>query len=161
MVLSLGDSEIPYSDDFKFFITTKLPNPHYLPELCIKVTIVNFTVTLKGLEDQLLVDVIVHERPDLEQKKDQLVLSIASDKSELKEIEDTILYMLANASGNILDDEDLINSLDASKVTSSAITERMVEAEATTKEIFEARGVSCNCHSSISFVFCYCCFSKR
>ena len=72
MVLSLGDSEIPYSDDFKFFITTKLPNPHYLPELCIKVTIVNFTVTLKGLEDQLLVDVIVHERPDLEQKKDQL-----------------------------------------------------------------------------------------
>ena len=95
-------------------------------------------MTLKGLEDQLLVDVIVHERPDLEQKKDQLVLSIASDKSELKEIEDTILYMLANASGNILDDEDLINSLDASKVTSSAITEQMVEAEATTKEIFEA-----------------------
>ncbi len=139
MVLSLGDSEIPYSEDFKFFITTKLPNPHYLPELCIKVTIVNFTVTLKGLEDQLLVDVIVHERPDLERKKDQLVLSIASDKSELKEIEDTILYMLANASGNILDDEDLINSLDASKVTSDTIQERMIEAEATTKEIFEAR----------------------
>ena len=47
--------------------------------------------------------------------------------------------MLANASGNILDDEDLINSLDASKVTSDTIQERMIEAEATTKEIFEAR----------------------
>jgi dynein heavy chain len=139
MLLSLGDSEVPYSDDFKFFITTKLPNPHYLPEICIKVTIVNFTVTLKGLEDQLLVDVVVHERPDLEQKKDQLVLSIASDKKELKDIEDKILYMLANASGNILDDEDLIHSLDASKETSSVIEERMAEAEVTTEEIFRAR----------------------
>jgi len=35
-------------------MTTKLANPHYLPEVCIKVTIINFTVTKSGLEDQLL-----------------------------------------------------------------------------------------------------------
>ena len=35
-------------------MTTKMANPHYLPEVCIKVTIINFTVTLSGLEDQLL-----------------------------------------------------------------------------------------------------------
>ena len=87
----------------------------------------------------MLVDVAVHERPDLEQKKDQLVLSIASDTKELKDIEDKILYMLANASGNILDDEDLIHSLDASKETSLVIKERMAEAEVTTEEIFRAR----------------------
>jgi len=67
MLLHLGDSDVPYSDDFKFMITTKLANPHYMPEVCIKVTIINFTVTLKGLEDQLLVDVIRNERMDLEQ----------------------------------------------------------------------------------------------
>jgi len=50
-VLKMGDQEIPYSMDFKLFITTKLPNPHYLPEICIKVTIINFTVTREGLED--------------------------------------------------------------------------------------------------------------
>ena len=35
-------------------MTSKLSNPHYLPEVCIKVTIINFTVTKSGLEDQLL-----------------------------------------------------------------------------------------------------------
>ena len=138
-LLHLGDSDIPYSDDFKFYITTKLANPHYLPEVCIKVTIINFTVTLKGLEDQLLVDVVRNERPDLEAKKDELVVNIASDTRQLKEIEDKILHMLANSSGNILDDEDLINNLAASKVTSKAIGERMIEAEVTTLEINTAR----------------------
>lgn len=69
-VIRLGDTWVPYSHDFKFLITTKLSNPHYLPEICIKVTIVNFTVTPDGLEDQLLVDVVKYEQPELEQQKD-------------------------------------------------------------------------------------------
>jgi len=139
MLLHLGDSDIPYSDEFRLYITTKLPNPHYLPEVCIKVTVINFTVTMRGLEDQLLVDVVKFERPDLEKKKDQLIVSIANDKRQLKDVEDKILQMLAESSGDILEDEELINNLAASKRTSTAISSRMVEAEATTKEINEAR----------------------
>ena len=33
------------------YITTKMPNPNYLPEVFIKVNIINFTVTFDGLED--------------------------------------------------------------------------------------------------------------
>jgi dynein heavy chain, axonemal len=162
LCLRLGDTDVPYSDDFRFYITTKLANPvrvllerekyerqasyavcaplitqHYMPEVCVKVTIINFTVTTSGLEDQLLVDVVRFERPDLEAKKDALIVSIAGDKRQLKEIEDRILQMLADAKGEILDDEDLINSLAASKSTSRAIGERMRDAEVTTKEISE------------------------
>lgn len=96
-LLHLGDSDVPYSGNFRFYITTKLANPHYMPEICIKVTIINFTVTLTGLEDQLLVDVVRSERPDLEQKKNELTVNIAADKKQLKEIEDKILYMLENS----------------------------------------------------------------
>ena len=70
LVIRLGDTWVPYSKDFKFMMTTKLANPHYLPEICIKVTIINFTVTPDGLEDQLLVDVVKFEQPELEQMKD-------------------------------------------------------------------------------------------
>ena len=33
MVLKMMDKYIPYNDKFRFFITTKLPNPHYSPEV--------------------------------------------------------------------------------------------------------------------------------
>eukprot|EP00606_Chrysophyceae_sp_TOSAG23-5_P000891 GSChrysophyteH2.ASY1.ANO1.1126.1 assembled CDS len=139
MLLRLGDTDVPYSDEFKFMITTKLANPHYMPEICIKVTVINFTVTMKGLEDQLLVDVIKNERPDLEERKDQLVVSIANDQKQLLDIEEQILSMLANASGNILDDEELIDALALSKKTSTAINARLQEAETTTLEINTTR----------------------
>jgi dynein heavy chain len=139
LLLRLGDTDVPYSDEFKFMITTKLANPHYMPEICIKVTVINFTVTMRGLEDQLLVDVIKNERPDLEERRDALVVSIANDQRQLLEIEEQILSMLANASGNILDDEELINALARSKKTSSAINVRLSEAETTTQEINDTR----------------------
>ena len=57
---------VPYRAEFKFFMTTKMANPHYLPEICIKVTMINFTVTPDGLEDQLLVEVVKFEQPEIE-----------------------------------------------------------------------------------------------
>ena len=54
LLIRLGDSDIEYDKNFQFYMTTKMSNPHYLPEVCIKVTIINFTVTKHGLEDQLL-----------------------------------------------------------------------------------------------------------
>lgn len=54
LLMRLGDTDVDYDENFRLYITTKLANPHYLPEVCIQVTIVNFTVTLSGLEDQLL-----------------------------------------------------------------------------------------------------------
>ena len=63
VLIRLGDTDVDYDSNFKLYMTTKLPNPHYLPEVCIKVTIINFTVTMKGLESQLLGDVVRMERP--------------------------------------------------------------------------------------------------
>jgi dynein heavy chain len=129
--IKLGDTMVPYSLDFKFFITTKLANPHYLPEICIKVCIINFTVTPEGLEDQLLVDVVKYEQPELEQMKDQLVIQLSDFKRQLKDLEDKILKLVSEAGEDILEDEELIITLDQSKQTSITINERMVEAEQT------------------------------
>ncbi|XP_015684112.1 dynein heavy chain 7, axonemal-like [Protobothrops mucrosquamatus] len=60
--IRLGETIIEYSFDFKFYITTKLRNPHYLPELATKVSLLNFMITPEGLEDQLLGIVVAKER---------------------------------------------------------------------------------------------------
>ena len=57
----------------------------------------------------------------------------------MKELEDKILKLVAEASDDILNDEELINTLDQSKETSVAINERMIEAEVTAKNIDENR----------------------
>ena len=53
-MIKIGDSTIPWNDSFRFFMTTKLTNPHYAPEVCVKVSLINFAITFVGLEDQLL-----------------------------------------------------------------------------------------------------------
>ncbi|XP_072525800.1 dynein axonemal heavy chain 6 [Salminus brasiliensis] len=138
-LIRLGDSDIDYDKNFRFYMTTKMANPHYLPEVCIKVTIINFTVTKSGLEDQLLSDVVRLERPDLEEQRNQLIVRINADRNQLKAIEDRILKLLFTSEGNILDNQELVQTLQESKVTSEAIKSRLKEAEATELMINTAR----------------------
>ena len=65
--------------------------------------------------------VVAEERPDLEEAKNALIISNAKMKQELKEIEDKILYRLSNSEGNPVDDVDLIQTLQASKMKSQEI----------------------------------------
>jgi hypothetical protein len=51
--------------NIKVYMQSRLPNPHYIPEVQAQTTLVNFAVAEKGLEDQLLNTVVGHERPDL------------------------------------------------------------------------------------------------
>ena len=67
-----------WNDSFKFFMTSNLPNPHYAPEVCVKVSLLNFAITPVGLEDQLLGVVVAEERPDMAEKKNSLVRLAAS-----------------------------------------------------------------------------------
>lgn len=93
--ITMGDENIAWSSDFQMMLTTKLSNPNYTPEIFGKTMIINFNVTLMGLRDQLLIDVVGFERPELEATRKELVIQTANNKSELKEIEDLLLSELA------------------------------------------------------------------
>ena len=67
--IKIGDKEVEYHPKFRLILQTKLANPHYKPEMQAQTTLINFTVTRDGLEDQLLAEVVATERPDLEKTK--------------------------------------------------------------------------------------------
>uniref|UniRef100_A0A8V1A4F4 Dynein axonemal heavy chain 1 n=1 Tax=Gallus gallus TaxID=9031 RepID=A0A8V1A4F4_CHICK len=138
-VLKLGDAVIPYHEDFKLYITTNLSNPHYSPEVSTKLTLINFTISPSGLEDQLLGQVVAEERPDLEEARNQLILSNAEMRQELEEIEDQILYRLSTSEGNPVDDLELIKVLEASKLKAGEIQTKMKVAEQTEEDINTTR----------------------
>ncbi|KAL3321293.1 Dynein heavy chain 3, axonemal, partial [Cichlidogyrus casuarinus] len=137
--IKLGDTVLEYNQNFKFYITTRLRNPHYLPEISVKVCLLNFMITPQGLEDQLLGIVAAEEKPELEAKKNELIIESADNKRQLKELEDKILEVLSESKGNILENETAINILSSSKVLSQQITEKQAIAEVTQVEIDSTR----------------------
>jgi len=153
LLLKLGDKEIEYNPNFKFYITTKLSNPHYAPEISTKTTIVNFAVKEQGLEAQLLGTVVRKERPELEEQKDNLVINIAAGKNKLQELEDEILRLLNEAQGSLLDDEQLVNTLHSSKITSAEVTEQLAISEQTEIKIDKAREGYRPCAQRASILF--------
>lgn len=99
--IKLGDNVLEYSFEFKLYITTRLRNPHYLPETAVKVTLLNFMITQQGLQDQLLGIVVAKEKPDLEEKKNVMIVESANNKKMLKEIEDKILEVTSTDCANL------------------------------------------------------------
>ncbi len=89
------------------------------------VTVINFTLASAGLEDQLLALVVVCERPDLEEAKNQLMTSNAMMRQQLQEIEDRVLLLISSTQGSPVDDERLIDTLAASKKTAEEIEEKV------------------------------------
>ena len=138
-MIRLGDNTVEYGEKFRFYMTTKLQNPHYLPEVSVKVTLINFMITPEGLEDQLLGILVMKEKPELEEEKNRLITEGAANKRQLREIEDKILLVLSSSEGNILEDSTAIDVLTKSKEVSNQISEKQEVAEKTERQIDAAR----------------------
>ncbi|XP_030832172.1 dynein heavy chain 8, axonemal [Strongylocentrotus purpuratus] len=137
--VKVGDKECDVMTGFTLYMTTKLANPTYTPEVSAKASIIDFTVTMKGLEDQLLGRVIQTEKQELESERIALMEDVTANKRKMKELEDNLLYRLTSTQGSLVEDESLITVLASTKVTSEEVTEKLVVAADTELKINEAR----------------------
>ena len=120
-------------------MTTKLSNPNYTPEIFGKSMVINFGVTLDGLRDQLLNEVVLSERNDLARHSEELIHSMAENKQTLQQLEDTLIRELSLAQGEIIDNDDLISTLEETKCSAEDIAQKLESALATKKDIDRAR----------------------
>uniref|UniRef100_UPI00398EA260 dynein axonemal heavy chain 11-like isoform X1 n=2 Tax=Pristiophorus japonicus TaxID=55135 RepID=UPI00398EA260 len=137
--IKIGDKECEFNSSFQLILHTKLANPHYKPETQAQTTLINFTVTRNGLEDQLLAEVVNTERPDLEHLKSELTKQQNHFKIELKLLEDELLTHLSAAEGNFLGDTELVEKLETTKLTAAEIEQKVSEARENELKINEAR----------------------
>lgn len=140
-VVKLGDKNVEWDENFRLFFCTKLANPHYSPEVMGKTMIINYGVTMDGLANQLLNVVVAHERPDLERMWSDLVTEMGEAAQLIVQLEDTLLRELSSSSGNILDNQDLIATLENTKSKAVEIQGKLEQTKQTKEDIGNARSV--------------------
>jgi dynein heavy chain 1 len=117
------------------FMITRDSSAKFTPDLCSRVTFVNFTVTPASLQNQCLNIYLKHERADIEEQRTDLLKLQGEYQVKLRELEDSLLSALNNGQGNILDDTKVIGTLETLKKEAGEVQVRMDKSEVVMEEV--------------------------
>ncbi|KAJ8607590.1 hypothetical protein MRB53_040174 [Persea americana] len=150
VLIQLGKQEIDFSPAFKLYLSTRDPSATFAPDVCSRTTFVNFTVTQSSLKTQTLNDVLKSERPDVDERRANLVKLQGEFTHRLRRLERGLLQALNDSRGNILDDENVIHTLETLKNEAAEITAKASETDGVMDEVnrimntYEAIAQSCS-----------------
>eukprot|EP01114_Cavostelium_apophysatum_P023031 TRINITY_DN854_c0_g1_i2.p1 TRINITY_DN854_c0_g1~~TRINITY_DN854_c0_g1_i2.p1 ORF type:complete len:4577 (-),score=1545.65 TRINITY_DN854_c0_g1_i2:38-13768(-) len=150
VLIKLGDQEVDFSPSFVIFLSTRDPTSHFTPDLCSRVTFVNFTVTPSSLQSQCLHEVLKTERPDTYNKQQGLIKAQGEFKVKLRNLEKALLKALNDSQGNILDDDKIIATLETLKNETAEVLTKVEQTEVIMQEIgrvtaeYNAMGLACS-----------------
>ncbi|CAM9106263.1 unnamed protein product [Ectocarpus fasciculatus] len=149
-LIRLGAEDIDYSPDFLLLLVTRNPGARFAPDLCSRVTIVNFTVTPASLQSQALGSLLRSERPDVEQRRTQMLQLQGEQSVKLRQLEERLLDTISAVEGTILDDDTVVKALEDLKGEAGDVAKEvehtrdvMSEVEAVSNQ-YEALAVSCS-----------------
>lgn len=129
-LIRVGDQEVDFAPDFRLFMITRNADAHFTPDLCSRVTFVNFTVTQASLENQFINIYLKNERPDVEKNRINLLKLQGEFTVQLRGLEDELLAELSKSEGtNILDNDEMIQKLETIKKQSTEIEAEKAESE--------------------------------
>jgi dynein heavy chain 1 len=135
VLITLGDQDIDLSPSFTIFLSTRDPSVEFPPDLCSRVTFVNFTVTRSSLQSQCLNRVLKSERPDVDEKRSDLLKLQGEFLLRLRHLEKSLLQALNEVKGRILDDDRIISQLETLKKEAGDIQKKMEETDAVMAEV--------------------------
>jgi len=137
--VNVSDKMMEIDPRFMAYFISRLPNPAFSPELQAKTCVVDFTVTQLGLEEQLLGLVIGKEQKALEEQLDEVLNEVNQNTKALLALDASLLHRLTSNTGNLLEDEELIEVLATTKRKAKEVQEKLKNAAETKKSISEKR----------------------
>lgn len=127
-LLKLNGQEIDCAQNFKLYLHTKNPHITVPSHIAGRTTIVNFTTTKSSLENKVLNLTLLEKEPEVEAKRQNLIKLNGEYKAHLRKLEDDLLVSLSSSVGNILDNDELIATLENLKQESKVILTKIEEA---------------------------------
>ncbi|KAI8459260.1 dynein heavy chain, N-terminal region 1-domain-containing protein [Phakopsora pachyrhizi] len=137
VLIRLGNQDIDFSPAFTMFLSTRDPSVEFSPDICSRVTFVNFTMTRASLQSQSLSQVLRVERPDTDKKRTDLMKLQGEFKLRLRHLEKSLLQALSESTGNILDDDKVIDTLEVLKKEAAEVKTKVEETDIVMKEVDE------------------------
>ncbi|OMJ11354.1 Cytoplasmic dynein 1 heavy chain 1 [Smittium culicis] len=138
VLIRLGSQDIDYSPSFSLYLFTRDSSVTFTPDISSRVTFVNFTATRASLQAQCLNQVLLHERPDIEKRRTDMVRLQGEFRMRLHTLEKNLLTALSEVEGNILDNDSVIETLERLKKESGEISKRAAEADGVMQDIDRA-----------------------
>jgi dynein heavy chain 1 len=135
VLIRIGNQDIDFSPSFTMFLSTRDPSIEFPPDICSRVTFVNFTMTRSSLQTQALDKVLKAERPDVDQKRTDLVRLQGEFRVRLRHLERSLLQALNDSSGSILEDDKVIGTLEVLKKEAAEITSKVEDTDVVMKEV--------------------------
>lgn len=128
-LVRIGTEDVDYSPKFKIILSTKNPAVQLTPDLCSRVTIVNFTVTPDSLESQSLSKVVKAMKPELEVQRATLLKLQGEQNVKLRELESQMLAKISACEGSILDSDRVVEGMEVLMKEGAQVEEKIAHSE--------------------------------
>ena len=136
--MRIGTEEIDYSPKFKIILSTKNPAVQLTPDVCSRVTLVNFTVTPGSLQSQSLSQVVKHEKPELETQRAALLKLQGEQNVKLRELEDQMLAKISACEGSILDNNEVVSGMEVLMKEGAQVEEQIAKSDEVMEQVHQA-----------------------
>lgn len=139
-LVRIGTEDVDFSPRFSIILSTKNPAVQLTPDLCSRVTLVNFTVTPASLQSQSLSRIVKTEKPEIETQRSNLLKLQGEQNVKLRQLEDQMLAKISACEGSILDDDRVVDGMEVLMKEGSLVEEQISKSEQVMASVQRAVG---------------------
>jgi dynein heavy chain 1 len=137
-LVRIGTEDVDYSPNFRIILSTKNPAAKLTPDLCSRVTLLNFTVTPDSLQSQSLSKVLKAEKPEIEEQRVAVLKLQGEQNVKLRELEEKMLAKISAVEGNILDDDQVVDGMQLLMKEGAQVEEQIAKSTVVMEEVEQA-----------------------
>jgi dynein heavy chain 1 len=137
-LVRIGTEEVDYSPKFSIILTTKNPAVRLTPDLCSRVTLVNFTVTPAGLQSQSLSRILECEKPEIEKQRNEILKLQGEQNVKLRGLEEQMLKQISAVEGSILDNDLVVEGMERMMKEGAQVEEQIAKSTEVMAEVDRA-----------------------
>ncbi|KAA6397427.1 MAG: putative Cytoplasmic dynein 1 heavy chain 1, partial [Streblomastix strix] len=155
MMVQLDKNQIDVSPKFQLFLSTAVPagSLQLSPDMCSRVTVANFTVTMSSLAARCMSRIVAVERPEVGTQRAQISKARGEDSMRLHDVERKLLQALSGTSTSIIDDTKVVNTLESLKKDAANIRAKVAMQDSVMDELVKAQAMYTPLSQACSRVF--------